>query len=128
MKVLEIIRLEAEDGASVQDLLDAKNMLGGHVGVWTDAELKPFGRIRANDFTMNDALDAFAVITQHAQKLRALKAEDCPFPDIPGRTAASVSEDWVRGAHVTADIALQKASNFLIDLQRDYQTHMEAQA
>lgn len=126
MKTQLIITVDGGDMANVSHLLQAWNLVGGAKdGARADAkkkraheldqdgqEAKLFGKIGANQFTMEDIHRAVAIIKRRHKELYAT-ASDPVFTD------PKIQETWGNGLKANADHAVRLAETFLENLKED---------
>jgi len=103
------ISLQSEDRARISQIEDAIGLVDGRAVEDPDWH-KPFGRLRGNDFTLEDAEAGVANILALAD-LR-LKSE-APFDD------PSLAATWAEGRDQAARRASELAQSFLDALRED---------
>ncbi|TPI57445.1 hypothetical protein FJ417_21985 [Mesorhizobium sp. B3-1-7] len=111
MKVETKLRIERGDVCVADKLDEAFNLVTGHE--LPEADQKPFGRIRGNDFGMEDAERAVAIV--HSRSAQMLKQADTAdvFKD------PALQAIWAEGQRMAARLAVRKADEFMSALRDD---------
>ncbi|MER8809272.1 hypothetical protein [Mesorhizobium australicum] len=110
MKIETKLRIERGDLCVVGRLDEAFNLAGHEL---PDADQKPFGRIRGNDFGMEDAERTVARIhSRSAQMLKQAETVDV-FKD------PTIQAIWADGQRMAARLAVRKADEFMSALSED---------
>lgn len=99
------------------DIEQAFNLIGGHE--LPDVEQVLLGRIRANDFTMEDAVKAVAIVQRRHDELMASSNDDV-FRD------AKLQALWADGVRSAAQLAARLAGKFLNVLNCAVAAHLES--
>ncbi|TPI18878.1 hypothetical protein [Mesorhizobium sp. B4-1-1] len=111
MRVETKLRIERGDLCVADRLDEAFNLVTGHE--LPEADQKPFGRIRGNDFGMMDAERAVAIVhSRSAQLLKQAETADV-FKD------TALQAVWADGQRMAARLAVRKADEFMSALRDD---------
>ncbi|MGD9670235.1 MAG: hypothetical protein AB7U75_14555 [Hyphomicrobiaceae bacterium] len=113
MRIVEKVQLSSEDNAQVATLMKAYNLTGCHE-LPEDLQ-KPFGRIRGNDFSLEDARTAVHIVNMKAARLISEHADNPTLLPDP-RTNAQFHQTVIS----SAEAAKRYAKQFLDALMEDY--------
>jgi hypothetical protein len=123
MQKRSALKLDRSDLANIDNLMSAFNLVGADHGEkpWErDRKVSnpfvSFGRIKGNDFTWDDAVDAVAIIRRRRDEIHA-RANDPVFLE------PKLQEVFSTGVKSNADHAVRMAEGFLSDLRDDITDH-----
>jgi hypothetical protein len=106
MRIRQAITLDFNDLARIERVEEAWLMIGGRD--LPDEQQRPFRRIRGNDFTLEEALTAQAIIEVEAAKPIPIIFED-----------ASLQATWATGQQQSKTLAVEQMRRFLDYLRDD---------
>jgi len=118
MQIISKIRTQTGDRCIRDRIDEAFRLIGGYD--LPDSAQKVFGRIRGNDFTLEDAWEAVAIVERKADENLSLDAEQRLFADDDHQEA------WSNGQRSIAALARRKASEFIDGLLVDLDEHGKA--